>query len=212
MKVMGLNGSPRKNWNTWTLVNETLKGAKSKGADIELINLYDLSYKGCISCFACKRKGVILEQCAVKDALLPVLEKIRRSDAIILGSPIYFGCVTSQMRSLMERLFFPYISYDGKPSSFGKKIKTAFIYTMNVPETYLEVTGYAKMFNDNRQTMERVFGNSEVLISTETYQFDDYSKYASSMFDSQQRAMRRETVFKEDCQKALALGENLVGG
>jgi multimeric flavodoxin WrbA len=210
MRVMGVNGSPRKNWNTSTLVNEALKGAQSKGAGIELINLYDLEYKGCISCFTCKRKGVVVEQCTIKDALFPVFEKIRKSDAIILGSPIYLGCVSGEMRSFMERLLFPYISYDKKPSSFGKKIKTAFIYTMNVPEAHLEVSGYNKMFNDYEKTLERIFGNSETLIATETYQFDDYSKYAVAMFDSEQRAKRHESVFKLECQKAYKMGERLT--
>jgi multimeric flavodoxin WrbA len=154
-----------------------------------------------------------VDQCVTKDDLLPVLERIRKSDAIILGSPIYFGCVTGEMRSLMERLFFPYVSYDGKPSSFGKKIKTAFIYTMNVPEKFLDSSGYSKMFNDNQKTLERVFGSpSEALISTETYQFDDYSKYDSSMFDVEQRATRHATVFKEDSKKAFELGERLTLG
>jgi multimeric flavodoxin WrbA len=210
MKVIAFNGSPRKNWNTQILLNEALKGSASMNAEIELINLYDLNFKGCKSCFACKRKGVIVEQCVIKDDLFPVFEKIHKSDAIILGSPIYFGCVTGETRSFMERLFFPYLSYDQKPSSFGKKIKTVFIYTMNVPEAYLEATGYNKMFNDNKNLLERLFGTSEWLLSTETYQFDDYNKYAVSMFDVKQRTVRRDTVFKDDSKKAFDLGKRLA--
>ncbi len=51
MKVIALNGSPRKNFNTGTLLKKALEGAESEGADTELINLYDLDYKGCNSCF-----------------------------------------------------------------------------------------------------------------------------------------------------------------
>ena len=209
MKVIALNGSPRKNWNTFTLLDEALKGARSKGAVVEMVNLYDLTYRGCVSCFACKRKGATVDQCITRDDLFPILRKIRESDAFILGSPIYFNCVTGEMRSLMERLCFPYISYDRKPSSFGRKIKTAFIYTMNVPEAYLETIGYAKMFTDNEKLLERVFGHSESLVVTETNQFEDYSKYASSMFDPQQRAIRHATVFVEDCKKAFELGTRM---
>jgi multimeric flavodoxin WrbA len=214
MKVIAINGSPRKNWNTYTLLDEALKGAKSRGAEVELINLYDVNYKGCISCFACKLKGKTVDQCVIKDGLFPILKKIRESDAFILGSPIYFGCVTGLMRSLMERLFFPYISYDSydkKPTSFGKKINTAFIYTMNVPESFLESIGYTKMFTDYAKLLERLFGHSETLVVTETYQFDDYSKYASAMFDPEQRATRHATVFKEDCKKAFELGMRMTG-
>ena len=56
MKVIGINGSPRKNCNTATMVKKALDGAQSKGAKTELIHLYDLDYKGCKSCFACKLK------------------------------------------------------------------------------------------------------------------------------------------------------------
>lgn len=208
---MMLNGSPRKNWNTHTLLTEAMKGALAQGEQVELINLYDLSYQGCRSCFACKLKGVTVDQCVIKDGLFGVLEKLHQSRSFIIGSPIYFGCVTGETRSLMERLFFPYISYDKKPSGFGRKIQTAFIYTMNVPEAYLEVTGYNKLFSDNQKTMENLFGSSEFLVSTETYQFDDYNRYATGMFDIEQRTTRHATVFKEDCQKAFALGARLAG-
>ena len=56
MKVMAVNGSPRKDWNTGTLLNKALEGAKSIGAETEFIHLYDYSFKGCISCFACKKR------------------------------------------------------------------------------------------------------------------------------------------------------------
>jgi multimeric flavodoxin WrbA len=57
MNVLAINGSPRKKWNTATLLNTALEGAASQGAKTEIIHLYDLNYKGCISCFACKLKN-----------------------------------------------------------------------------------------------------------------------------------------------------------
>ena len=54
MKVIAVNGSPRKKWNTATLLERALEGAASKGAETELVHLYDLDFKGCVSCFACK--------------------------------------------------------------------------------------------------------------------------------------------------------------
>jgi len=57
MKVMAINGSPRKNWNTATLLEKALEGAASEGAETEIVHLYDLEFKGCTSCFACKLKG-----------------------------------------------------------------------------------------------------------------------------------------------------------
>ncbi len=57
MKVMAINGSPGKTWNTATLLQKALKGAASQGSDPELVHLYDLAFTGCTSCFACKIRG-----------------------------------------------------------------------------------------------------------------------------------------------------------
>ncbi|MFA5112372.1 MAG: flavodoxin family protein, partial [Desulfobaccales bacterium] len=98
MKVIAVNGSPRKTWNTATLLKKALKGAALQGADTELAHLYDFNFKGCISCFACKTKGgKSYGRCAVRDDLRPLLNKIGAADALILGSPIYFGAVSGEM-------------------------------------------------------------------------------------------------------------------
>jgi len=209
MKVIAVNGSPRKKWNTYILLEKFLEGAKESGAETELINLYDIQYKGCTSCFSCKLKGITVKKCAMKDELESILQKICECDVLVLGSPIYFESVTGEMRSFMERLLFPYTSYEGKPSSFGKKIKTAFVYTMNAPAFALRLIGYTKLFNYNKKIMKRVFGSCDSLVVTSTYQFDDYSKYAMTYFDGTKRLNRRETVFVEDCKKAYALGQKL---
>lgn len=209
MKLIAFNGSPRKKWNTHTLLESAIDGAKSTGAEAELINLYELDYKGCRSCFACKRKGVTVEQCVTKDDLLPVLKKVRECDAILLGSPVYFGSVTGEMRSFMERLFFPYKSYDGKPSAFPRRIKSAFIYTMNISAAELPAYGYESFIKTGERYLRDVFGEAETMLVTETMQFSDYEKYAASRFDGPARKQRHETVFKEDCAKAFALGARL---
>ena len=209
MKIIAINGSPRKNWNTHILLEKCLEGAKATGAEIELINLYDIQFKGCTSCFSCKLKGNTVRKCAMKDNLEPVLQNICECDALVLGSPIYFSSVTGEMRSFLERLLFPYSSYEGKPSTFGKKIKTAFIYTMNAPSFALWLIGYTKLFKYNKKLMKRIFGDCETLVVTETYQFSDYNKYAMTYFDGTKRKKRRETVFIEDCKKAFILGKKI---
>ena len=70
MQVIGINGSPRKQWNTATLVAKALEGAAAQGAKTELVHLYDLDFKGCTSCFACKtRGGKSYGRCAMQDGL-----------------------------------------------------------------------------------------------------------------------------------------------
>jgi multimeric flavodoxin WrbA len=212
MKVMAVNGSPRKRWNTATLLAKALKGAASQGADIELIHLYDLNFKGCISCFACKTKGgKSYGRCAVKDGLAPILKKVEEADALILGSPIYFGIVSGEMRSFMERLLFPYFTYTDPPQSlFPRKIPTGFIYTMNVTEELMKEWGYEQLFGNNQRLLEMVFGATESLCSFDTYQFKDYSKVVADRFDPEKKAKRRQEVFPQDCDQAFAMGARLA--
>ena len=208
MKVMAVNGSPRKRWNTATLLKKALKGAASQGAETELVHLYDLDFKGCISCFACKiRGGKSYGRCAVRDDLGPIFKKIEAADALILGSPIYFGIVSGEMRSFMERLLFPYFTYTDPPQSlFPQKMPTGFIYTMNITEELMQEWGYQQLFNNNQRLLEMVFGASESLCSFDTYQFKDYAKVVADRFDPEKKAKRRQEVFPQDCDKALAMG------
>jgi multimeric flavodoxin WrbA len=212
MKILAINGSPRKSWNTAVLLNKALEGAASKGAETEIIHLYDLNYKGCQSCFACKRiNGKSYGKCAVKDDLAVVLEKIEKADSLVLGSPIYFGEVTGMMRSFLERLFFQYLVYDIERTVLTpKKIATCFIYTMNAPEAVLNKIGYEENFKRYENLLERFFGSSETLIATDTLQFDDYTKYVSTSLDAEGKAKRRKEVFPADCQKAFDIGAKLA--
>ena len=137
MRVMAFNGSPRKKeWNTVTLLENALSGAESVGAETELVQLYDLRFSGCISCFSCKKlsrkeDGV----CAVQDDLTSVLDRVKEADALIIGSPIYYGCESASTRAFIERLLFPYNKYDkDRRSLFPRRINTAMIYTMGAPE------------------------------------------------------------------------------
>jgi len=214
MKIMAFNGSPRKKHNTATLLEYALKGAASRGATTELIHLYDLNYKGCISCFACKTiGGKSYGKCAVQDDLTPVFSRIEASDAIILGSPIYYGTVSGEMKSFMERLLFPYTEYTVTYSSiFPKKIKAGFIYTMNVPEDMMQEIGYPQQFKLHQATLQRIFGASEYMCSTDTYQFDDYSKFVSSRFDPEKKLQRHKEIFPQDCEKAFLMGARFAEG
>jgi multimeric flavodoxin WrbA len=212
MKLLAFNGSPRKKWNTATLLEHALQGAESEGAKTELFHLYDLNYKGCISCFSCKRiGGKSYGHCAQKDDLTSLFKKVEKADAILIGSPIYFGITTGETRSFLERLMYPYLVYDPQRSTlFGRKIKTAFIYTAGAPELMMKERGFDRNALGTEQAMERIFGSCESLYVTDTCQFDDYSKYVSTAFDSEEKMKRREDQFPKDCRKACGLGAKLV--
>ncbi|GHV74042.1 flavodoxin [Spirochaetia bacterium] len=213
MKTIAINGSPRKGWNTHILTEEALKGAASKGSETELVNLYDLNFKGCISCFECKRRGgKSLGRCAAKDDLKPVLDRIHECDALIIGSPIYIDEVTAAVRALIERLTFQYITYNkDKTTFFTRRVPVLLIYTMNVSEDVMKSIGYAEKFKFYEDRFTALIGPAKTLTCTETWQTTDYAKYEMTMFDGDERKTRRETVFPRDKRKAFELGAGLFG-
>jgi multimeric flavodoxin WrbA len=211
-KVIAINGSPRKNdsninpANTHELLMHALNGAKSVGAEIEIFNLYDIpDWKGCRSCFVCKKEQN--EICSINDDLHPILEKIVKCDALILGSPIYLADVSGCMRSFFERLVYPHVSYTN--IQLKKNIKTLFIYTMNRTWESAQKDGYQEVFWKNQRFLERVFGPSDYFVAPETYQWN-YNKIPCTKFDGKQRELRKKTVFPQECKKAYELGRNLV--
>lgn len=212
MKILAFNGSPRKDWNTAILLKEALKGAATQGAETELIHLYDLNYKGCISCFSCKMKnGKSYGRCAVNDELTPILKSIEEADGIILGSPVYFGTASAEMRAFMERLLYPYVVYETDPPvPFKKRISTGLIYTMGATEDQMKQLGYEQHFMFSEMFMKHIFGSSETLFVTDTYQFEDYSRYVSTLFNEDEKLKRREEIFPIDCQKAFELGKRIA--
>lgn len=208
---MAINGSPRKNWNTDTLVQEAARGAESRGAKVEVIDLYRLEqHTGCISCFGCKRQEHF-GTCVCKDGLAPVLEKIRDADGLILGSPIYLGEATAEVRALYERLIFPYVTYKTEPKSYcTHKMPVVLIFTSNCPEAAFPIVGYNKVLDAYKKTMKNTFGSVEVLISSDTLQVKDYEKYDWTMFDAEKKKAHHETVFPKDKEAAFHLGIGMV--
>lgn len=77
-KILLLNASPRKNWNTAQILKSAMRGAQTAGAEVEYIDLYDLNFTGCRSCMLCKRKGVERCRCYWKDDLSPIIGKVFR--------------------------------------------------------------------------------------------------------------------------------------
>lgn len=98
MKIIGISGSPR-NGNTSFLVREALKSAEEEGIETEFISLADKEMNPCLACEVCKQEG----KCIIMDDVNDILEKIEDADGIIIGSPVYFGGVSSQTKMLLDR-------------------------------------------------------------------------------------------------------------
>jgi multimeric flavodoxin WrbA len=208
MKVLVINGSPRKKRNTATLLGKAIEGATSQGADTELIHLYDLDFKGCRACYSCKLiGGKSYGKCAARDDLTPILKEVEEVDAIIVGSPIYFGSITGESRSFLERLMYPFWNLADSFVLPKKRIPTGLIYTMGAPEDQMKERGWDQQLLLIEMVMKMIFGMSESLFVNDTSPFDDYAKYAvSPTVDPQEKARIRKEVFPKDCEKAFEMG------
>ena len=207
-KIIAVNAGPRKGWNTDTLVTEAAKGAESSCATVEKFDLFRLEkYTGCISCFGCKKnqnKG----HCVCRDGLTKVLDAIRESDGLIIGSPNYLSEMTASFRALYERLVFQNLTYNKEtPCCNQKTIPVLLIMTSNAPDTT-----YTGLLQNYQQILNRFVGPTETLVSGETLQLKDYSKldWPWSYFDPEAKKRRHETVFPQECKKAYEMGAALV--
>ncbi len=210
-KIVAVNCSPRTDWNTATLVREAARGAEEQGAEIEVIDLYKLEkFTGCVSCFGCKLPDK-LGKCICKDGLAPVLEAIRNADGLIIGSPNYLGDVTAGFRALYERLIFQSLTYKTEVRSYNEKqIPVLMIMTSNAAEAFYPQIGYDEMLKRYQGTLGTFVGPTRILISSDTLQVKDYSRYNWTMFNPEHKKQRHETVFPEDQKKAFALGAEMV--
>lgn len=216
MKAIGICGSPRKGWNTETLVTEALAGAASVGAETELIHLYDEPIKGCMECFACKRKGNKTGGiCAIRDNLRPILEKAYAADVMIIGSPNFFGYPSGMVRSFIERFLYPLASYeikDGKQVRIlgNRIIPAGMIFTMNVNEHFYGAMHYETTLGATCENLKYVLGYAEQYNSCDTLQFQDYSKMDANMFDAAHKARQHEVQFPIDRKNCYDMGKRLV--
>lgn len=207
-KIVVVNASPRLNYNTATLLKNTEEGAKSKGAIIERFDLYRLEkYTGCVSCFGCK-KNANKGHCIIKDGLTKVLDAIRESDGLIIGSPNYLSEVSAGFRALYERLIFQNLTYNVENYNCNEKqIPVLFIMTSNAPDT-----NYVALVENYKNTFERFIGPTKTLISGNTLQLNDYSKldWEWTLFDIEAKKKRHEEIFPKECENAFKLGAEMV--
>lgn len=207
-KIIAVNAGPRKGWNTDTLITEASKGAESAGATVERFDLFKLEkYTGCISCFGCKKEK-FKGQCICRDGLKPVLDAIRASDGLIIGSPNYLSEMTASFRALYERLIFQNLTYNKEtPCCNAHPIPVLLIMTSNAPDTM-----YTQLLHNYQQVMSRFVGPTEVFVSGNTLQLKDYSKtdWPWTLFDPEDKKQRHETVFPEECRAVFEKGAHLI--
>jgi multimeric flavodoxin WrbA len=102
MKVIGINGSARKDGNTALLINRVFDELRKEGIDCELLQLGGQRVQGCMACFGCSKNKD--RRCVIKDDPVNLcIDKMAQADGIILGSPVYVADVSSEMKALIDR-------------------------------------------------------------------------------------------------------------
>ena len=106
-KIVVVNAGPRRGWNTHTLLERAAAGAEAAGAAVERFDLFRLErYTGCVSCFGCKKEK-FKGRCVCRDGLTPVLDAIRASDGLIIGSPQLSGGAHRLVPGALRAARFP---------------------------------------------------------------------------------------------------------
>jgi multimeric flavodoxin WrbA len=146
-KVLILLGSPRKKGNSALLAEKIARGAKSKGALIESVQLHDLHISPCKSCYACQTPSS--KGCSINDDMQPIYKSMLEAEAWVIASPVYWFTMSAQTKLWMDRCLA--FSAYGKDPFAGKKIAIAMSYggedpfdsgCVNALRTFQDAYGY----------------------------------------------------------------------
>lgn len=143
MKVLAINGSPRKNGNTQILIDEALKEVENEGVQVESISIADYDIKPCTGCERCFSKPW---SCPIKDDAVKVLKKMVSADGLLIGSPVYCGGATAQLKALMDRAVIPYNNGEFK-NKIGGAITVGGAKNGGQELTLLQINTFFLMFD-----------------------------------------------------------------
>ena len=155
---------------------------------------------------ACKIKGKASNICKFKDALTPVLEEIAEADGLVLGSPNYFGEMTAQMRAFLERLAFPWLSYNDYSLTAPKRMPVVLVETQNGSENANNCNGYGTM----EHCITQALGAPEKLFAHNTYQVKNYDNYELRGFSEPAKRQYCEEHWEKDLQAAFDAGRRMA--
>ena len=207
--IMIIDGGPRRNMNTAAMVEKFAEGARAGDAEVKVVRLYDIDYKGCRSCMACQLKGKRVDSCQYKDGLTDILAECAAADGLVLASPIYYGEITAQLRAFYERLTFPWLSYSKGSFSAPKKMPVTMIYTMNAtPEQ-------AEMLKGTMGMVEKFLGMAlgcdvEVIQANNTTQVNNYAIFDFAEGTAEAKKRWRDEHWEKDLQKAFDAGKRMA--
>lgn len=111
MKVLILNGSPRKGGNTSIALDEMVRIFEADGIEAEVVQVGNKAVRGCIACGTCAEKG----KCVFDDVVNELAPKFEAADGLVIASPVYYGSANATLIACLDRLFYS--------TSFDKTMK-----------------------------------------------------------------------------------------
>ena len=102
MKVLMINGSPRKEGNTYTALHEMEKIFEKEGIETEILHVGNKDIRGCVACLSCKKTG----KCVFDDMVNEAASKFQASDGLVVASPVYYASANGTLISFLDRLFY----------------------------------------------------------------------------------------------------------
>ncbi len=175
-KIVAFIGSPRKNGNVDTIVQQIIDGATTSSSTIKKFYLNDMNIKGCQGCLYCRK----VHDCAVKDDMQIIYNEIKDADYVIIGSPVYICQVSAQTKLLLDRLY-PLTEIDKSKHTprFGKK-KLIMVYTQAAPFSFL----FKKYFKYTAKHLKGMgLEHFKILIATKAFEKNS-SKSNKKILDS----------------------------
>lgn len=119
MKVLIINGSPRKNGNTALALSEMEKIFHEEGIETETLHIGNKDIRGCMACGSCSKTG----KCVFNDIVNEISEKFEQSDGLVVGAPVYYGSVNATLIAALQRVF--YSSHFDKTMKVGAAVASA---------------------------------------------------------------------------------------
>jgi len=151
--VLAINGSPRKKGNTYLLLKTVCDELNNLGIDTEIVNIGSDKISGCMACYDCKKKKDL--KCKISgDSFNKLFESCTKADGILLGSPVYVGGMTAQMKAFIDRACLVN-KFNGEP--FQKKPAAAVVAVRR--------NGALETFN----SINNFFTLSQMLVVGSTY-------------------------------------------
>ena len=110
MKILMINGSPRKDGNTAIALKEMERIFQAEGLETETVLIGNKDIRGCIACYTCKNNS----KCIFDDMVNEVAPKFQEADGLVIASPLYFGSANGTLVSFLDRLFYSCLLYTSR--------------------------------------------------------------------------------------------------